>query len=252
MVKVCIFCTKRVNSDEHVWPEWLLTIIKQWPGKMVFQAMQLNKLGQTKKWNRFDPEIRVRNVCKACNSGWLSQLEGKAKLILVPMINGTASTLTLEQQGTLAIWMIKCGLVFDTMENGEGIFYNKSDRIYFSQHLLPLERTDVWAGYYAGPDLRAFTRYGTIARSQSRPPYNLYIMTMAFGRLVLQLINIKFLTPQDGEGFRLPVRSQEWNLFVNEIMSRKSPGPINWPPSVSFDDTNYTFDEFSDRFGRLI
>jgi hypothetical protein len=252
MVKVCIFCSKRANSDEHVWPEWLLRIIKQWSGEMVFQAMRLNKRGETIKWNRFDPDIRIGNVCKRCNNGWMSTLEVKAKPILIPMINGTATTLTLEQQATIAILINKCGLIFDTMENGEGTFYNKSDRTHFSQHLLLLEHTKVWVGYYSGPNLRGFTRHGTIARPDSRPPYNLYIMTMAFGRLVLQLINTKFVTSKAREGIRLPVQSQVWDLFIDEILSRQSPGPVSWPLSVSFDDTNYTFDEFSNRFGRLI
>ena len=46
MIKVCIFCNKQVNSNEHVWPRWLLNIIKQWPGYMGFEAMQRNQGGE--------------------------------------------------------------------------------------------------------------------------------------------------------------------------------------------------------------
>ena len=180
----------------------------------------------------------------------MSQLEESVIPILTPMIQGTVTILTFEQQVAITIWMIKCGLIFDTIQNGEGVFYNKADRIHFRQHLLPLEFTDVWVGYYSGPSLRAFTRFGTIARTESMPPYNLYIITMAFGRLVLQLTNTKFFTSQNRERFRLPIRDRVWELFIDEIM--QTPEPINWPPGVSFDDANYTFDEFSDRFGRLI
>lgn len=251
MTHLCIFCGRRVDSDEHVWPQWLLRLSKKWPSEnRRMQATRLDRRGTRQTWNIDHPTIVTKVVCKTkCNSGWMSDLEERAERVLTPLIDGRKTILTVEQQITVAAWMIKCAMVFDGME-GDEAFYDKSDRFHFRKTLEPSDYTNFWLGYYDGPTLKLFTRHGTKSSPQSRTPFKAYIFTVAFGRLVIQMLDFKFVNFQDWEGFRIQTIGQ-WSSRTVDLLSQES-GPIEWPPSVSFDDSHHTFDKFSDRFGRLI
>ncbi len=253
MNKLCIFCGRRVDSEEHVWPRWLLDVIAQWPGtNMRFHAARINQHGEIDRWKRGDPEIIVRSVCKKrCNEGWMSDLESEARPILTALINGVATVLTIEQQLIISSWIVKCALVFDGMDGGMS-FYSFEERYQFRQNRYPFERATVWLGYYSGLDLRAYTTHGTIKYETPSPPRIIFVITMAFGRLVLQLLDIKFLAPHKDEieRLRITVTDRQWADATIEIMS-EPPKVVSWPPSLCFNDSDRTFDHISNRFGVL-
>lgn len=256
MTHLCIFCGSRVNSDEHVWPQWLRRLTETWPSEIrLMKATQLDKDGMPKTWEIDHPTIVSKVVCKTkCNGGWMSDLEKLTEPILTRLIDGRQTILTVDQQIIIARWMIKCAMVFDGMVKLDGVktgtFYDKSDRFQFRDTLEPSAWTYIWLGHYAGPNLQLFTRSGTKSNRKSSLPFEHYIITMAFGRLVLQLLDFKFFDDQDREGVRIRPNGQ-WSLHTIELLSN-GPRPLEWPPRLSFDDSHYTFDKFSDRFGRLI
>jgi hypothetical protein len=55
----------------------------------------------------------VKQVCSACNNGWMAALEDRARPILVGMLDGRACTLDYEAQQTLAAWAAKTLAVCD-------------------------------------------------------------------------------------------------------------------------------------------
>jgi hypothetical protein len=248
MTKQCIFCGKRVNSDEHVWPQWLLELMKKWSaGNMRLQASRLNKHGKVVYWEVEDPAIVVKNVCRTCNNGWMSDLEGEVKPILIPMIHGAATALNVRQQLIVALWLIKCDMVLDSMTSIDA-FYDQSDRSHFREHLVPPEYATWWLGHYSGPHLRAFTNHRTLTDKSSVFPNKRHTSTFAFGRLVLQSLCIKVLVPANRDFVRIRDRGGPWNRNTIELLENYD-RLLQWPPSLSFEDSQYTFEAFSDRFG---
>ena len=57
--------------------------------------------------------LRTPIPCSTCNNGWMSDLERATKPILVPLINGEASSLTAGDQVTIALWLAKTAMVYD-------------------------------------------------------------------------------------------------------------------------------------------
>lgn len=109
----CAFC-KRVQpmSREHVWPEWLLSIIKNAQRAKILEAgLRRNEgMPETFGFRRERKGLRVREVCVECNSGWLSDIEQDAQ-VLGRLAVGSPSTLTEEDQRGIAVWAWKTALV---------------------------------------------------------------------------------------------------------------------------------------------
>jgi hypothetical protein len=215
----------------------------------MMQAARLNREGTRKTWSMNHPTIVTKAVCIKCNSGWMSDLEKAAESVIAPLIDGRPTELTLEHQVTIAAWVLKCAMVFDSMDGDES-FYDESDRFHFRATLAPSAYTRFWIGRYSGEFLRLFTRHGTKSSPQSATPFTANILTMAFGRLVIQMLDIKLPQDLDGPSFEIKTNRQ-WSTRTIDIVSHPY-SAIQWPPSISFDDFGHTFDEFSDRFGRLI
>src|SRR5215208_203477 len=103
-MRSCIFCGSSPTTKEHVLPAWLSSVL---PGEGDF--------GLERSHERFDGEITgghwqasalnltVRCACAACNHGWMSELEGHAKPLLVPMIQGRPSSLSRAALTTIAL-----------------------------------------------------------------------------------------------------------------------------------------------------
>jgi hypothetical protein len=56
--------------------------------------------------------VVVKSVCEECNGGWMSELEQRAKSVLLPMIGDRGPvTLGASDAETVATWAIKTALV---------------------------------------------------------------------------------------------------------------------------------------------
>jgi len=248
MTKICIFCGGRVNSEEHVRPQWLLTLMKKWlPSKsMKMHSARLNKSGTVEKWVVNNPEIVTKCVCRDCNSGWMSELEVIARPVILPLIEGTAKRITLSQQIKIIAWITKCAMIFDEMSGAH--FFEHQECVQFRKDLItPVDHTEVWLGYYSGQHLGGYTHHGTGSNNAPPTPNKSYVQTMAFGRMVLQLIAIKPLIPVDVPVLRLKVRNGKWDHVTLRLATYQI--PIRWPPKHSFDDSSCTIQDFADRFG---
>jgi hypothetical protein len=246
MKHLCIFCGSRANSDEHVWPKWLARIMEQLPGtNKNLVAIRTNQHGERNRWERSTPELVTKSVCKVrCNEGWMSDLEKSVEPILRPMINGEEQTLTGEQQHIIAVWMLKGGMVLDSMSS-QATFYEEAERFHFRTTLYPPGFLAFWLGLYSGSYWSGFTNHRIIRNEQSLPQYRSFVLTMVFGRLVLQLANTKVAT--SASAVNPPFRDGNWSTVELVPPFRHS---IQWPPpGPSFDDCERKLLTFSERFG---
>ena len=249
MIHLCIFCGSRVNSAEHVWPQWLLDFLKQMPGKYAFQSIRVRKDGQVNRWPekpKNTPDIVTKCVCEVrCNNGWMSDLEKNVKPILSPMNKDEKAILDTAQQSFIVMWMLKTAMIFDRMfKNG---FYDESERFHFRKGLrLPAYNTIV-LGRYTGTRWGGFTCRAIVSNKRWVPHYRSYVLTMALGSLALQLCTAKFLSATNEHTRIVKRRKGPWSTVELLPTTHAS---IRWPPiGPSLNDSEGTLEAFSKRFG---
>src|SRR5947209_7405686 len=106
--RICICCgpTDSMLTNEHVLGQWILRVLA--PGLEGQIPHERRRWGRTeRRWsrNKLDPTIKV--VCKSCNEGWLSRLEGEAKSVVEPLILGKERRLDPQAQLAIATWAFK-------------------------------------------------------------------------------------------------------------------------------------------------
>lgn len=125
----CPFCGTTTNlTKEHVWPQWL----RDTPGAMELLANDhgertpnLRSVMTTDDEGRYQSEevrlghwaLRLPNVtvdvCKPCNTGWMSQLESCVAGLLKPLlIDQRPITLGEDDQRLLATWAYKTFMTY--------------------------------------------------------------------------------------------------------------------------------------------
>ena len=102
----CIFCgAKGTMTGEDVLGQWLQRIDLD-QGPVPHGTGWLNRMGRH-IGTRPPYRQRIRDVCKACNSGWMSRLENTASRVLTPFILGVAGAVEGHDLGAIAAWVQK-------------------------------------------------------------------------------------------------------------------------------------------------
>ncbi len=107
MARACVFCGSTDLSGEHVMPKWLSTIGFDLRPRL-YEVGPLNRI--PKRWTSTPFTMTVKVVCKACNSGWMAQLEEMAKDVLTPLVVGAPMRLDADHQTVIASWSHKTAL----------------------------------------------------------------------------------------------------------------------------------------------
>jgi hypothetical protein len=107
--QACIFCGSNGKmTREHVWGEWLRQMVPAEMNKHEVRAERIGAPGTPlqaeTRLRAGDPLSTVKVVCAACNSGWLSQIQERAKPYLIPLIQGQPTALGPDGQRALAAW----------------------------------------------------------------------------------------------------------------------------------------------------
>jgi hypothetical protein len=147
----CLFCSSLVNrrTKEHVLAQWLAAIL---PGEgMIVVSTASDAPGFTPRtWTKRGVDITVRQVCEACNSGWLSDLENTIKGVLTHMVLGRSVVLSPLEQDRLAAWIYKTALMFALTNPSGAYYFANHDYTAFKAHLRPPHGTRAWLAAYNG------------------------------------------------------------------------------------------------------
>src|SRR5438128_2367678 len=116
MRRNCVFCGAAGVSEEHIFPRWLRHALPPlekfrgqersrtyWPG----QAQEKQLLIAKREFQEPFTENRVRRVCRACNHGWMNELEMTIRPMLTTMIHGDPVQMTPANCANLALWATK-------------------------------------------------------------------------------------------------------------------------------------------------
>jgi hypothetical protein len=228
--RTCVFCGQGVVSNEHVWPKWIREEVALRYGNVKWDALRDGKVRSTPVL-----DAQVKRVCETCNNGWMSDLEGRAKPVLVPMMFGALPQISLspEDQGVVALWAYKTVLMADFF----GARRTLDPHVYtaFFRERCPPRRSWVLMAAYAGSAkrLRSYSTTTTVTREMQhnavgvleRNPIELpaVIGTLVVFHLVLQVVIYS--------GKDLPLRvanGHAWEQMIWPV----DPAPVTWPPNM--------------------
>ncbi len=202
MARVCIFCPKEARSAEHLFSDWL-----NQPGIFTFDKASANDTpllsrhianeeGVTEHtWSA--PALAsatTRKVCHGCNTGWMAKLEREAKPVLLPLIQGKATTIGPPEEILIATWATKTAIVLDATLSKEEDRFPKPE--------------------------------AEIVREQLRPPasFNVFVAAI-FGRIPPMHYNAARvrMTVNGNETFQFHFHTVQVGCVVVQIMRREPP-----------------------------
>src|ERR1700687_6349735 len=128
--RICLFCQRSGHAKitkEHVWPKWVSALM---PGadKHVPSSLRSTELKEIVKWT--GDGIQVNDVCRNCNSGWMSQMEGEVKAVLGTLIVGSIETrpITLADPAVIGKWALKLSMMADATTPLKKRFFTAKER----------------------------------------------------------------------------------------------------------------------------
>ena len=161
MPNACRFCraTDQKITNEHVWPEWLEDYMPTFTG--LGHSERWSSASGREGWRQPMLTATVRMFCEPCNTGWMGDIEGAAKRIVGPMVQGIPTVLDAAAQQAMANWAILKGLVaVQTSKDEQPIPASHFHRVWAAQG-APANTALVWIGRrqdLADPDHPGRTR----------------------------------------------------------------------------------------------
>jgi hypothetical protein len=234
--RTCIFCGESPVTAEHVWPQWARRHLVLNEPQRHERTVQAAGEPQSRHVFSLPPfEVTVRAVCAACNSGWMSRLEQRAKPLLTELLAGRELQLSRTEQQLLATWGLKTVFMLDaSFRRPTGV--TRAQRRYLARTGAPPQRDiSVWLAPYVGTQPGQFHETGM---ALSRPGEgvtgdavpNVWIATLTFGPIVFHVAGSA--DPQ-----ALLVHGIEYgDLRLLRIWPYRRPFP--WRPLPAFSDAD--------------
>lgn len=238
----CIFCNGFGLTKEHVFPDWMRTVFTRLPTDTHtfydIDYVDLPTIGTVPLPSRRTGQgqvgsKKVKVVCRACNNGWLSQLEQNAKPLLTEVLNGRQRTFSVADQKLLATWIVKTTMTAEFWRPKE-IAIKQPEREEFRLKMEPSSRWQIWGALYIGTKLQAGAIYhhGVGIYLPPNPVRvgvkNTQYTVMGIGRFLA----INLSSEQEGLTFGM-------NPQLDVALIRLWPPigtPVSWPLARSIDD----------------
>jgi len=240
-IPLCIFCSRRANSKEDLWPKWLVEFVVQHRSSRI--EMEFANRPPLTFAGKY---VLSRCVCKTCNEGWMSKLETGTKPILAPLISDSPCPLDYVQQLALSVWTTKTAMVYECVrEKGEPAFYSAADREHLLTRAMPPPDTLIWIGRYED-SYSLFVEGHDFANPGNENVLSKgYVATFAMGRLIIQIFTARRGLYGDGPG-GIDVARKEGDLIQIWPFREQF---VRWPPPLSFGPSEEDLKELAKRIG---
>ena len=152
----CIYCGSYENmSREHIWADWLREYVpremERHSGITITVESDISKSTAKKDKREGDFHARkLRIACRPCNSGWMSQLQEKAKPHLIPMLTGSSASFYRAEQTILAAWITMFVMTAEHLDTDGGVITQK-ERTWLKNRQRPPANWRIWIGKYEQP-----------------------------------------------------------------------------------------------------
>jgi len=191
MPRTCVFCGGSPTTKEHLWPDWGRRLIADDENLHHRQhARQEGRAPIDREWLTPPFRTTVSAVCAECNNGWMSRLEGRAKPMLLPMLERRGRELHREGQRTLAAWGLKTAMMSEHTLGSEKRVVPDDDYADLREHGQPSERVVVWMATYIGTmpgSVRLFGLDADVTQGPDRGRRDMWGATLTFGPVVFQV-----------------------------------------------------------------
>jgi hypothetical protein len=178
-------------------------------------------------------KLQVRFVCARCNNGWMSQLENRVKPLVEVLFDEESVTLDSSDQTALAAWSVKNAMVFEALGPDQPWFFVESERKALREALQPAPRTSVWIAKCVGHGgVFCSARDLSGVSGASVDQVKVYVTTMGFGPLAIQVLNGKLpdaVAPS--ATVTADLRPGPWNRVLLRIWPAQRESVV-WPASV--------------------
>lgn len=226
--KRCVFCgSDAALTREHVFGKWVAkTGLDLSP--LEHHAGPLNALPRH-LGNQPPYRQEVRDVCGACNNGWMSRLESAAQPVLTPLILGDSGAIAVGDQPMIAMWAQKTALTAmllsskEQRDNGYGLAPSEYRALYDNRESVsPLSGSQFWVGRFEGDGAFAAVRVTplTVRIPELPEPHipQAYAMTIVLGALIIH-----------GVRFPPPARSIDAVMTYGFPQLWPTSSQVDWP-----------------------
>ncbi len=196
-MKKCLFCStylsRQNRSMEHVVPRWLISHLEAQDERFIGKNWSYpNEPIITFSERAHDfLSLVLGNVCKACNTGWMAQLEEDTRPLLQVLMTGHSTTLTDKQCNILARWTFKTASALNYSVNFKKIIPLEHILEFFIDSRLPNNATVDFAWCYTerihwfvGGNKKFALLSRKITNSHKKASY---VITLQFGHVLLRL-----------------------------------------------------------------
>jgi hypothetical protein len=238
--KKCIFCGGRPLTKEDVWPTWLTQYV---PRDLPSYSDSVNTISASgeittvRKKRSGDPRSRrAKCVCATCNSGWMSRLQERAKPIVLALVRGTETTLSVRDQDLLSAWATMSTITSEYF-NPSQVAISARHRRRFWKTQRALKNWKIWIGNYRRGEwkpYRAHNAWTYVKSSRPRrkpPPPNTQTTTLVFGQLYLHVTSSEISNIIKRLAFPEPLT----NTILKQIWPART-GTLRWPPRQTMND----------------
>jgi hypothetical protein len=231
MTRRCPFCSGTDLTHEHVWPQWLASLLPGEKGSLLQHIRGTEGQPETHRtWAVPKLDIEPRSFCKECNTGWMADLENEARPLLNKLILGEEVHLSPEDRTLAARWTMKTALTAEfSYGKGSRSIPARHYRSFFMDRLPPLGTHILLACLDPGSGI--LHRSHRVGPSPSRSGRTLtgYCSTSAIRHLAFQVLWV-------GGSEDAPTR----------LRTSVTPGtvgawprghlPVRWPPRYLLDE----------------
>jgi hypothetical protein len=226
MSRVCAFCNEpKKLTREHVFPLWLSRGISARGSTSGYFTMAYPG---RESWRQGSLDWQVKQVCRDCNSGWMSGLEASAGPILLPMVGGLPRSLSQAEQSTASTWAVKTIMTADLLHAESIRAIPPQDRWTLFRLHEPPPGYMVWLSAMDTKERIGSVTGESITYSNpvspDGPPHKVMCDTLRLGQLVLQV-----MSTTDPQGSIANNAVELGNAF--QIWPR-SGELVHWPPPV--------------------
>jgi hypothetical protein len=172
----------------------------------------------------------------------MSDLENRAKPILVPLMRGESCKVTKAQLTTIAQWAVKTALMYEYMRyKEEARYFTAEHRKALYETLAIPPNTLVFAARYLG-DSATYQIGGQIPQFPG-PKIRAHSTTIAIKEFAVQVFSFRWLPDHDERRISL-VLHDSWADTHKVVWP--NPEPILWPPRLALDHAG--FEAFAERW----
>lgn len=236
----CIFCRQPGASEEHVFSKSLAKLV---PGDGGFTIRSDDSAPRKSKVL----DVTNKATCVACNTGWMSDFEGRALPLLKDPIQGRERSFSVTEQIELAAWAFKTACMLDCSWPGRVI--PDSHFRYLFRFRIPPRNTHIWITSYRaveGEDFHSVQgiRAGRDVTSPRLPRPNRafsYRVAMSVGHLVFYLFGYVGADEQDYDPIltlrtKLTGKVDKLGDFFHPLWPIYELN-LSWPPLIGFGGT---------------